>query len=505
MANSNSISHVTLTSNIFQSAVGSFGTRSNTICPTTEMEQLLKVLYKEYSTLTKEQLTTEAPMVPFKKVPIDDLYTLERECVIKSEFGSTLFTQALCKGLKGEFQKGGHPLEIKINLKVDMKWTDSFEDGPGLNFTTPLGVATLKKSMISHKVGNQFTDALYFPGLGHEIVRPCQSHQYGKVNVHWYYPDDGVNVSLAEFKERIKEARRKLNYESFELGEFRVPQFNIKTKENILTNQAFKESEIGRTLTSGLVPLNIFNVTCTMYNTKEGAGGTAEIECGSTRSLSEPDVRDISITRPFYQEIMIDNFPVLSGYISDPEPLESVRSLLKSYAVDTVVDFPSSKRISDKMFEQMLELEQVPEQVPERIPEQLSVRVPEQLSVRVPEQVNVSMYGTRAPLAQIYVASPVIAPFEWPTFSIEDLKHGEQMVDCHPHTIVLCTYNVAPRAFCDCCKRQMNHINIDGTVYGYSSTCDNFDMCLECFKNHHIKPAIPSVFQIIQMYKRKTA
>jgi len=480
----NSISHVTLTSNIFQSAVG---TRINTICPTTEMEQLLKVLYKEYSTLTKEQLTTEAPMVPFKKVPINDLYTLDRECVIKSEFGSTLFTQALCKGLKGEFQKGEHPLEIKINLKVDMKWTDSFEDGPGLEFNAPHGVVILKKSLISHHVGNQFTEALYFPGLGHEIVRSCQSHQYGKVNVHWYYPDDGVDVSLAEFKERIKEARRKFKYESFELGKFRVPQFNIKTEQNILTNQAFKESEIGRTLTSGLVPLNIFDVTCTMYNTKEGAGGTAEIECGSTRSLSEPDIRDISITRPFYQEIMIDNLPVLSGYICDPEPLDSFASLLS----DTVVDFPSSKRISDEMFEQMLE----------RIPE----HVPEQLSVRVPKHVDVSMYGTRAPLAQIYVASPVIAPFEWPTFSIEDLKHGDQMVDCHPHTIVLCTYNVAPRAFCDCCNRQMNHITIDGAVYGYSSTRDNFDMCLECFKNHHVKPVIPSVFQVIQMYKRKTA
>ena len=422
-----------LASDIFhQSTFDVTGMRKNNIYPPTDLAKVLDSLSTHFKTLTPPDLDQAVPNVKNEDYTRpDSFFTFDRKCIVEAPIHGEL-VKKVCADLTGNYEPSDKDFKISIVAKVDVTWQEPFKTQPGLKFKTPRGEVTLQKSMESRD--HSKSRVVYYPSWGHYISMQCQSDDYGRARCDWYVPDSPVStLSIIEIKNLMEQSQ---DCEYFDLGLFVIPEFDIKTNENVLANKAFAESETGRILTSGPhLQVDLFNIKCTQYCNTKGAGGSYEIECGATRGMpEEPVYRDIIIDRPYFQEILIDNEPVLCGYVCDPEPEEEPTSEL--------------------------------------------------------EQLKALLAKAEADLAAVQKQQVKILT-------------GLQTVSCHQTYVTACTYNMQQRFFCDMCKKHMDQVSvIDGTIVGYSSIQENFDMCVHCFERYHTKE-IPTVHQVIQRFGRK--
>ncbi len=432
-----SISHA-LAGEIFHaSTIGPTGKRKNNIYPPTDLAKVLDSVSRHFKTLTPLDLDRAVPTDKNEYYTAPDFFfTFDRKCTVEAPIHGEL-VKKVCADLMGNYEPSIKDFKVSIVAKVDVTWKEPFTTKPGLKFKTPRGEVTLQKSMESRD--HSKSCVIYYPSWGHYISMQCQSEQYGRARCDWYVPDDpDSKLSIIEIKNLMEQSQ---DCQCYDLGLFVVPEFDIKTNENILANKAFAESDIGRILTTGpYLQVDLFNIKCTQYCNTKGAGGSFEIECGATRGFEdEPEYRDIIIDRPYFQEIIIDNEPVLCAYICDPEPEEE----------------PTS---------------------------------------------TVAISSDQSELVQL---KALLAKAKADSEKVKILP-GLQSVSCHHKYVTACTYNPAQRWMCDICTKPMSSVSIvDGIVVGYSSVQENFDICVHCFERTVVKE-LPTINTVIQRYHRKT-
>jgi hypothetical protein len=429
-----------LAGNIFhQSTFDATGLRKNNIYPPTDLSKVLDSLSTHFKTLTPPDLDQAIPIVETENYTrSDSFFTFDRKCTVGAPVHGEL-VKKVCADLTGNYEPSDKDLKISIVAKVDVTWQEPFTTQPGLKFKTPRGEVTLQKSMESRE--HPETSVVYYPSWGHYISMRCQSEEYGRARCDWYVPDSPVStLSIIEIKSLMEKSQ---DCEYFNLGLFVIPEFDIKTNENILANKEFAESEIGRVLTTNpYLQVDLFNIKCTQYCNTKGAGGSFDIDVGASRGLEdEPVYRDIIIDRPYFQEILIDNEPVLCGYICDPEPEVTPAAAVSIEHIELT-------------------------------------------------QLRALLAKAEADLAAVQKQQVKIMT-------------GLQTVSCHQNYVTACTYNMQQRFFCDMCKQHMDQVSvIDGSIVGYSSVQENFDMCVHCFERYRIKE-LPTVRQVIQRFGRK--